>query len=296
VDDLRISCDLLGAEVVTGIKRAKKLRAQFDAAGKPRKIRALGSVKRVVLYDTELRMEGSDIPLTADVRAYASASGTRQAHAFRADDDHRELVLNVDWPGGSQVTHWERNSKSLTGSLVEPSGLHAMAAAINTAAAQAEPIRRNRDQAVRNAAEAMREGLAELQEQVDQRLQTVEQRMVGLSSQVDELTLVKQGATGRDAQALDSQLRAARKQHQAAVVALKRAQDFLRACEQDLTLVQAAPTEPPVAVGSDRDMPAAEASPASPIQLLEDLAGLFRAGIITESEFDTKKAQILRRL
>jgi hypothetical protein len=311
VTSLEQATNQLAASLKSSGKEVASLRSALIEATKPRKLRSIGSVKRVVLYETYVKLQGQVVPLSPDVRASSSTMGTVHTRALRADEDRRELTLTLDWPGGTQAVHWERNNKSAFGALVTPQEVHKMAGAINTAAAQSHTVRAR----LETARSAHQRSLSEDSERATVSLVAAQHRQRELRSAVlaelAQLTPELEGSLPRSAR---SSVKAARRAVAAADDVDRKVGALLESLQSGPADGAVAPAEGVLALeGSNDDETGlltarteappiedlaarTESEPLSDIELLERLARLHEQGILSPKEFSAKKAEILDRL
>lgn len=305
-------------EVTSGIepefkkveKEIKSLRSAISDAIRPKKLRAIGSVKRVVLYETHVKVQGQVVPLSPSVRASALTMGTVKDRVLRADEDRRELTLTVEWPGGAQSAHWERNNKSAFGAMVTPGELYKMAAAINTAAANSTAARARLAANGERHQAALVEAVDRTRRHLPASLSSLRDAYHAVAAEVDSFTDETERALSR---AQRSELKSARRATKAAVELEHKIVALLDppAHDQPDGLVEVEP------IDASRDGQGSssatesliERDPAgdegigfgggghtADINLLERLARLHDQGILSEEEFRAKKAEVLERM
>jgi hypothetical protein len=303
------------------LSRTKALREQLNASTKPRKLAAVGMFTRVVLYETELKLPRHKVRLTPDVHATAGHQGNKQVvqgWVVRSTNDRREMMLQVEWPGGYEVMCWERNDKKLTGSLVTPEEIYSMAAAINMAAANSSAAH----QAMRNrqfdASLAMKQHLLATDRQVREHLMSADERLAALETLTDERQRHVGGTDKRFTKRLDNEIKSMAKAHAALTNAADRGRTFLEANQQDTGSAETDLARRLIldqlgrlmrshlerqegelsrgATAQNTPQSSWALAPEDSIAVLEQLGRLRDIGILTQQEFEAKKAEILGRL
>lgn len=299
------------------------LHKQIADAHQPRKLRAIGAIKRVVLYDTQLQLPGRRIALSAELRATADNQGNKQVvqgWVRRSTNDRREMLLQVQWPGGNETVYWERNDKALTGALVRPAEVHAMAAAINQAAGRVSSLREAKAASLAEASHKLFMHLTEADAYIDSTSAEYKSMVSRLQALIGERkTLMDECADSRSVLkrcgkevaraakfivALQSAIALFEKRRET----IERQMESLRKFQED-----AAGGTPDVSgkEGESYDVPASSPTSASTavngnifeertqsrtISLLAELGRLRETGVLTDGEFDAKKAELLSRL
>lgn len=315
--DEAVVASLVGAtqtlteDLKKGISEVSRLRAAVSKAAKPKKLRAIGSVKRVVLYETEVKLYGQLVPLSPSLRATAMTAGTKRDRVFAQDEDRRELTLSVDWPGGSRTVHWERNEKSVLGAMVTPAELHNMAAAINTAAVHSPEVKSRLATASTTHRQALAEGCARARATIERDLGTLRDARDSVVRAMGSVIPDKEKGMPRPERA---KFKTARRALNKAQGLDGEAAAFLQSLEvqrpprraelekhdwpmtgflqKESTASDAGREEP----GDDGGPSGAGDIPNSDIDLLERLARLHEQGAVSAEEFAAKKAEILGRL
>ena len=307
----RTVAKMLGDQVDSAAVRANGLEKQTLAATKLKKLRSIGYLTRVVLYDTEIRLGGRTVPLVPEMHSSAMNQGNRQVvqgWVLRNTNDRREMMLEVVWPGGFEVVTWERNDKRLTGSAVLPAEVHAMAAAINQAAAEVVQTQRAKEAAQRRAkgdlAHHLEESISEIEtscRDAEVQVDLVSDLFAGRQDHPgfqSERSVRKQVSSELDAcaTAIGVLTEALDRAHSFESTARGRLDDLSHASEPVEGARHAAPTpQPPEAPFPSAPSPATVGEPDA-LTVLERLAALAERGLLTPEEYAAKKAEILRRL
>ncbi|MGB3797766.1 MAG: hypothetical protein WA957_15865, partial [Alteraurantiacibacter sp.] len=291
---------------------AASLKNAITQAGAPTKIRALGSAVRVVLYDTELVMPRHTVPLTESLHATAENQGNKQVvqgWVLKSTNDRRELMLQVEWPAGHEAVLWERNSHHLTGALVEPQQLHEMASEINRAAANVKSVKiekKARQRAILAArsaqAASVERNLAATADLVSICIEYLRdifhQRKNLVIDRSDRKARKRLAREQREIVLLLEQLREKRRQADLVLVSSREAIDEL---SQTLAVRGPRPSGPVAdqVLGAPADLqhdPSDDAPTVSTVELLQQVADLHAAGVLTDGEFTRKKMELLKRL
>jgi hypothetical protein len=115
------------------------VREQAAPADEPRMLASIGLIKRVTLYDTQIKTPGGTYELTPEVTARAELHGMKQVvqgWIYKSDQDRREVYLHINGPGWSEVVSYQLKSSSVT-----PRELYQLAETINQAARNSEATR-----------------------------------------------------------------------------------------------------------------------------------------------------------
>jgi hypothetical protein len=318
LNESKLVVDALTQRANEAKSTAAALEKKLADATKARKLSAIGMVKRVVLYDTEIRLPTRTVSLSPSVRAAADHQGNKQVvqgWVRRSTNDRREMMLQVEWPGGHEIVYWERNDKKSTGAWVTPPQVHSMAAAINQAAAASPRVRATLRDRRLTAAAALHAHLEESSAVVREHADLVSTSNRALQDVVDERQSLASTADRGFNKRVQSELKSASRQISDGEKALERAQPVLAAADtrvlaltteleaartgvevQEVTATAEIEAPPPVDAEPPEEVPASSEAGADPIELLEKLARLHAAGVLTTEEFVAKKAEILRRL
>jgi putative oligomerization/nucleic acid binding protein/uncharacterized protein DUF2510 len=294
------------------------------------KLGSLGVVRRVTLYETSIQTPDGTFELSPQVRASADQHGNKQVvqgWVFKSDQDRREVYLHISGPGWGSVVPF-----SIQHSLSQPRDIHNFANQINVAA-QASPTRRvQKAERVRGAKAAYAAALLDRRavEEAVPPVLSAARDTAGLVGTRDKLAgVVAQAPSpdhrrvrkaneklGRVEAELGAALQIARnaqaRVNAASTAARKKAEKLTKEPEN------AGPSLPPTINRPREGAPSAvattpaqwstsakEADPGAGAEgadksevlaLLKQLGELKDAGVLTEEEFASKKADLLDRL
>jgi hypothetical protein len=276
------------------IESVRSLEGQMKASNerflegcRGRKLRSLGVATQVVLFENEVHLPGNVIPITPEVRATASSQGNKQevqGWVFKSATDRREFCLSVSWPGGQKDVFWE-NNPGLFGTDINPQQIRGLAEAINKAA----------DDTPQRLLELRRITTPNVVDQVA----FIEDRSRELSGLIDlgveirsSLMNVLGTSYGREAKTTQTEL------HRMSS-AITKAKSTIVVGVQTIGQLQAwlrLPGEATATMGVGAAINPAPLATEAAIEAIERLAILKDAGVLTQEEFDSKKAELLRRI
>ena len=278
-------------------------RQRVAKAEEPRLVAFVGILKRVALFETQIRTPEGTYELTPEVSARAELHGMKQVvqgWIYKSDQDRREIYLHIDGPGWSEVVSYQLKSSSVT-----PNEIYQLADSINHGARNSDATRIDLRQRTRQATQELIDALLNraAPERAASRLADVAQsdgRVRAYAAHVEALlSKADRGEprarkTAERLQRIRSDLR---ELADAAMVEAQRAAEEGATARREAERLQAeiAATEPP-APHPSRVQPAVTTTPSGQSSMADELAKLVELrdkGILTPEEFDAAKQRVL---
>lgn len=288
-------------------ERIRSRTKAVDEASRGKKLRAIGAVQRVVLYEDRVVTPDGTFELGPNVHARCELQGAVQSvqgWVWKSDQDRREVYLHVNGPGWHSVIRW-----NLKWTANQPKPYIEMAYAIGQAANQASELRAAIEQRLHGAEDDLLSELGDLAgvEAISARLDPLESGLLATKTAL-ETAMATDGsgkrAAGRRAGAAAmrcgtavGELNAERDRiAETRRYALDRRTEVEREREERSARIAASgplnPADPAVALTADATPPPAE--PLDLVSALERLAALHAKGLLTDEEFGTAKGELLR--
>jgi hypothetical protein len=281
------------------VKEAQRARTN---AASPKKIAAIGALRRVTLTETSIRTPKGEFSLTPDVEARAEQHGNKQVvqgWVFKSDNDRREIYLHLQGADWAEVV-----SFPLKHSVLEPRQLHEFAAKVGVAARASDRSRAALEERVRIATSDVVAATADRAEvhAAAEAYVTAAWDVGDLKPATDALAaLLERADLGdrKNRKVFDglSEVRAEVKQALAlAEAARQRVQEASLAVTGETSEPSSTELMPERPTAKPDETPKPEPPSNDVLDQIRRLGELRDAGLVTPEEFEDKKRELLARL